>query len=232
MLLKSKYWIWYNKIIDKALLENRNKKDDYYERHHIVPKSLGGTDDENNLVLLTAREHFICHYLLTKFTNGKQKSKMIFALNGMRRCNDKQKRYINSHLYENNKKEMSKIVSKRNTELFSGSGNPMYGKSTSKYVKEFWDNVSEDWKEKRNKKVSEGTKKAMTSLSEEKKREMLINQMNNQCGYQFLLVNFNDNTSRLFITKKEMINYLKNNPNKKTINNIKTKRIQIKDLNE
>jgi len=47
---------------------NRSKDDgNYYERHHIVPRSLGGSNDDDNLVLLTAREHFLAHYLLWKF---------------------------------------------------------------------------------------------------------------------------------------------------------------------
>ena len=38
----------------------------YVERHHIVPKCLGGTDAVDNIVLLTAREHFLAHRLLTR----------------------------------------------------------------------------------------------------------------------------------------------------------------------
>ncbi len=62
----------YQKIIDKAKKENRVKRkyDDlnyvYYEQHHIIPKSLGGSNKKENLVLLTAREHFICHLLLIR----------------------------------------------------------------------------------------------------------------------------------------------------------------------
>lgn len=41
-------------------------KELYTEVHHIVPKCLGGSDDHENLVRLTAREHFIAHRLLTK----------------------------------------------------------------------------------------------------------------------------------------------------------------------
>lgn len=37
-----------------------------YELHHIQPSSLGGSNDESNLVLLTHREHYIAHWLLTK----------------------------------------------------------------------------------------------------------------------------------------------------------------------
>ena len=38
----------------------------YVERHHIVPKCLGGADAADNIVLLTAREHFLAHKLLTR----------------------------------------------------------------------------------------------------------------------------------------------------------------------
>jgi len=61
----------YDAIIEKAQKENRKrlKKADsnyiYYEKHHIVPKCLNGCNEEINLVLLTAREHFVCHKLLT-----------------------------------------------------------------------------------------------------------------------------------------------------------------------
>jgi hypothetical protein len=55
------YQIIYNQIIERA--QNR-KLDGYKERHHIIPKCMGGSNDKTNLVELTAREHFICHRLL------------------------------------------------------------------------------------------------------------------------------------------------------------------------
>jgi hypothetical protein len=44
------------------------KPDDgvYYERHHIIPRAHGGSDDDSNLVYLTGREHYIAHWLLWK----------------------------------------------------------------------------------------------------------------------------------------------------------------------
>lgn len=42
----------------------------YSEKHHIVPKSLGGDDNQSNLVILTPREHFIAHLLLAKIYKG------------------------------------------------------------------------------------------------------------------------------------------------------------------
>lgn len=56
----------YQEFIDN-ILQTRgrfNCGDEYHERHHIVPKCLGGTNDENNLIDLFAREHFEVHRLL------------------------------------------------------------------------------------------------------------------------------------------------------------------------
>lgn len=60
----------YQKIYDDIILNaqnlNRTRKDGtYYESHHIIPKCLGGLDEEINRVLLTSKEHFLCHKLLT-----------------------------------------------------------------------------------------------------------------------------------------------------------------------
>ena len=77
----------YNTIIQKAKIENRVKlrknqiNYHYYESHHILPKCLGGKDDKDNLVLLTAREHYICHKLLTYIY--KENPKIICAFHYM-----------------------------------------------------------------------------------------------------------------------------------------------------
>ena len=41
----------------------------YYERHHILPKCLGGSDEEDNLVYLTPEEHYTAHLLLARIHN-------------------------------------------------------------------------------------------------------------------------------------------------------------------
>jgi hypothetical protein len=63
--INNKYTTIYYKIIDRARQENRTKIDGFYS-HHVIPKSLGGTNDPNNLVLLTYKEHRVCHCLLIK----------------------------------------------------------------------------------------------------------------------------------------------------------------------
>ena len=41
-----------------------NCGDEYHERHHIIPRCLGGGNEEENLIDLFAKEHFIAHKLL------------------------------------------------------------------------------------------------------------------------------------------------------------------------
>ena len=55
----------YNQLIENAKIKNNNKNK-YYELHHILPKCLGGNDDEKNIIKLTLREHYIAHKLLTE----------------------------------------------------------------------------------------------------------------------------------------------------------------------
>ena len=119
----NKYKKWYNQIV----LNGKNEKLPGHEHHHILPKSLGGTDDNNNLVYITAREHFVCHWLLTKiYPIGEEHWKMINALRMMRAENKNQQRYdtkITSRVYAKLKDEYSKLQS----EKVSGENNPMYG---------------------------------------------------------------------------------------------------------
>ncbi len=57
----------YKKIYESLIERGRNRKQEgYIERHHILPRCLGGKDNKENLVDLTAREHFIAHLLLTR----------------------------------------------------------------------------------------------------------------------------------------------------------------------
>lgn len=74
MYLSNKYTICYYQIIDRA--RSRILSDVYFERHHIIPKSLGGLNNKDNIVQLTAKEHFVCHRLLTKMTQGTDLLKM------------------------------------------------------------------------------------------------------------------------------------------------------------
>lgn len=58
----------YKKFIDA--LKNQCI-DGYFEKHHILPRSMGGGDDASNIVCLTLRQHYIAHWMLWKAYGGK-----------------------------------------------------------------------------------------------------------------------------------------------------------------
>lgn len=64
----------YSRLMDRA---RQRLIDGYVEKHHILPKCLGGDDSNENLVILTAREHFVAHQLLVKIYPSEPK--LIFA---------------------------------------------------------------------------------------------------------------------------------------------------------
>lgn len=102
--LENKYKKWYDSIIETS---KSRTTEGYIERHHIVPRSLGGTDDISNLAILTAREHFICHLFLTKFTTGYDKKLMNFALGKFIQNSPLQHRTFNSWEYSKIRESIS-----------------------------------------------------------------------------------------------------------------------------
>ena len=55
----------YNEFIQNILsTRGRFNVNGYKERHHILPKCMGGNDDKENLIDLTAQEHYEAHRLL------------------------------------------------------------------------------------------------------------------------------------------------------------------------
>lgn len=102
IFIQNKYTNWYYRIITNAQSRTLSTHT-YIEKHHIIPRSLGGTNEQRNLVNLTAREHFVCHLLLTKMTAGRMRHKMSKALTmimSIRRVGDRNNYTITSRWYE------------------------------------------------------------------------------------------------------------------------------------
>lgn len=106
----------YNELIYKCQ-QRTDKPDTYCETHHIVPRSLGGNDEETNLVVLTAREHYIAHLLLCKITHGNDRYKMIWAFGSM--VMKQQERQLNSYQFENARKALSQPKSQEHKDAIS-----------------------------------------------------------------------------------------------------------------
>lgn len=139
----------YFSIIDKAkhrLPLNSSRKEakellKYAERHHVVPKSLGGTNDSTNLVWLTAEEHLHVHLLLPKMVKSEEHiRKMLLAATRMVNPQNKNhSRIIGDNFIPNInsiREDAAKAYSLFMKERNSGEGNPFYGKRHSAATKE------------------------------------------------------------------------------------------------
>jgi hypothetical protein len=112
----------YNQLVEKA--QKRGSPEGYFERHHILPKSLGGSNDKSNLVDFTAREHFIAHFLLAKIHGGAMWAAVRFM-----KGNKKHSGFnLNSRLYE--------IARRKFSESMKGNKNPFFSKVHSQEARE------------------------------------------------------------------------------------------------
>lgn len=138
----------YCALISKRLKNPLSKDDCYCETHHIIPKSEGGTNEPDNLVNLTAREHYIAHLLLARIYDDR---KMWLAMNRLLHGNNFMKyNRVSSRMYQTLKEKFSASLvghhnglGKKRTEETKerirqaklGSKNPMYGKKQSEETK-------------------------------------------------------------------------------------------------
>lgn len=88
----------YKKIYDSIIIraQKRNDLEKPYDKHHIIPRSLGGNNSKNNIVKLTLREHFICHMLLSKIY-GKTMICAAMMLSSFKRYNSKKYEWLRTH---------------------------------------------------------------------------------------------------------------------------------------
>lgn len=100
----------YKKIYD-TLCErgktNRKQCDGYSEKHHIVPRCMGGNDSEENITVLTYREHYIAHLLLTKIY--KEHRGVNYAFLCMLRRQPTGERVLTSRMFEVIKSNFAKF---------------------------------------------------------------------------------------------------------------------------
>lgn len=121
----------YQKIYDdicKRGQERELPKEVYTEKHHIIPKCLGGGNSKENLTILTAREHFICHLILARKLYSEN-SKLWYALHKMMySVNDYQDRYIpNGKLYESIRIEINQRIQYLGTYQLGKSWEELFG---------------------------------------------------------------------------------------------------------
>lgn len=117
----------YNQLIQSAI--NNPKPDQYKETHHIIPVCMSGSNKKENLVRLTARQHFVAHWLLFKIHRNTKLAHAWFSMCRVGIGQDKRK--VNSKHFARVKEVRSKLMSENS----KGENNHFYGKKHSDETK-------------------------------------------------------------------------------------------------
>jgi hypothetical protein len=129
----------YKKIYDSLIERGKNRiLVEYGEKHHIVPRCLGGTDDKTNLVKLTPEEHYVAHQLLVKIYPNNHLLVKAVSMMIPNRPNNKMYGWI--------RKKVSEVKSIEQ----SGTGNSQYGtrwvhNSETKQNKKIKGQIEDGW---------------------------------------------------------------------------------------
>lgn len=135
----------YYSIIRNAQ-ENIRMKD--FEKHHIIPQSLGGSNHQNNIVKLSYREHFICHILLYKMqTEKRPRFQMLTAVQIMsgkgiykaRQYKQMREEYIKTKKEFYVKEKHGMYGTSR-----SGADNPFYGQKHTEDTRKLLSDAAKD----------------------------------------------------------------------------------------
>lgn len=114
LFTENKYTSIYYRIVEHR---KSNPSITKTESHHIIPRCLGGTDDSDNLVDLTLREHFICHLLLTKMNANQSLVRSAWLMAHTRggvKCNSRTYAYLRENL------KVTDATRKKMSESFKG----------------------------------------------------------------------------------------------------------------
>lgn len=184
----------YNEFINN-ILETRGRfacGEEYHERHHIVPKCMGGTNEEENLIDLFAREHFEAHRMLA--LENPDVHGLVYAwwcmCHGVKRkCQDRYE--VSAEEYEEARINISNNIKGKNNPMYGVRGelhpsygikrykdkNPFYGKHHSEETKEKLREIANNRSEETKKKISESRKGTPAHnkgvpMSDEQKRKL------------------------------------------------------------
>jgi len=103
----------YNQIIERGKIR---KLDCYKEKHHIIPKCMGGSNKKNNMVDLTAREHFLVHSLLCEIYPNNNKLHFAFwSMNNLKNKHHIRDYRIGARLFEYHRIKFSNYIREVNS---------------------------------------------------------------------------------------------------------------------
>jgi hypothetical protein len=149
MFIENEFTEQYYRIIKNAKIRLPNGSSrkqakillSYTELHHIIPKSIGGETNQENLVWLTAEEHLAVHLLLPKMVyDEKNVRKMVQAVIRMINPQSRtQKRVVTNEVISeiaHLRKEAARLHSNFMKGKNKGENNPFFGKHHSDKAKQ------------------------------------------------------------------------------------------------
>jgi hypothetical protein len=148
----------YNSIVERGQVR---EPEGYYEVHHILPRCMGGGNEKENLTKLTAREHFIAHWLLVRIYPNNGKLANAFWM--MSNCLIEGREYsISGRAYEEARILYSKSLSEKwndpkyREKMETSKKEKGSNKKTSETAKKNW--LNPEFKDKYSKKISKSSK--------------------------------------------------------------------------
>lgn len=109
----------YTQIYEQLIIRAKTRipPEGYIEHHHIIPRCLGGSDDKENIAILTPEEHFVAHVLLVKI--HPEVPGLIVAVSRMCKGKGRKRRRLYGWLRRKHSSYLKEIQ--------SGKGNSQYG---------------------------------------------------------------------------------------------------------
>lgn len=178
MFKENKYSQCYYNIIDRA---KSRDLEGYAEIHHIIPRSLGRTDSPDNLVRLTAREHYICHLLLPKMTTKDSYHKMLYAYTIM-----SGRKIYGSRKYDFYRKEYAIV----NSLARSGKGNGMWGADRAGEKNTFFGKKHTEETKRKISEKKKGVSIQLPPMSDAHKKKISESRKRNSTKHIFVHENF------------------------------------------
>jgi hypothetical protein len=198
----------HDNIINRA---KKRKLVGYSENHHIIPKCMGGTNDKENLVKLTAKEHWLIHLLLIEIYPKNQKLKVaIFKM-------------MQSSSNQNRQQITGKQFQRLRLIAAEAQGNLLRGKKRKPFSEEHKKNISKG-------KSGKVSNRKGVKLSNETKKKIGISSVGridgdkNPMKRQDVLAWFKDNNP---MKREDVLELFKGdkNPNAKKVKVLSTNKI-------
>jgi hypothetical protein len=186
----------WEKIYNKLIENNKNKllvENQYYEKHHIVPKYLGGGNENLNLIYLTFDKHILAHYILYRW-KGNLEDKIAYKMMSgqteegrilkqqlaIKKANESNKIETLRELWKNEEFTKKTIEKRKKTMLMNNHDNDgyYYNEEMRKKMSLKYKNKYEVYfNEKSNKKRSESQRQIIENMTEKEFYERYVKLM-------------------------------------------------------